>query len=488
MKKFIVILVLGMWMFSSCNEWLELNPANQISKEKLFSDEIGFQNALNGIYQKCAETNLYGKNLSWGALSMMAQNYETDPINDNADWYMSTYEYETEYGLSMINTIWSGLYNAIANCNLLLEEIASVDPSIFTLDTISKDLIMGEAYALRAFCHLDILRLFAPAPVRDNQARFVPYHDKYPSVVTVPLTTEETLDKIINDLVKAKDLVVYHDTVYNKTGMAYKQSARFQGQYTLKGGDFYNKRGYRLNYCAIIGLLARAYLYKGDIDNALKYAQHFYDRFYNGNKWFVFNSSYNYTTSLNYKQKKYLEECLFAFYNRDLLEIVETYCNEGYYATSLQLADYDGVFGEDPDDYRSYLVSSDLEHHVYKYREVGNYQVDDVEGLAIPILRLSEIYYILIECHYLKGNQAECLRLLNEFRGKKGCKRQISSLSGLQDLYDILINDARREFVGEGQLFFMYKRLSRDILIKDGVYVGTEERMTFKVPDSQNFY
>lgn len=80
------------------------------------------------------------------------------------------------------------------------------------------------------------------------------------------------------------------------------------------------------------------------------------------------------------------------------------------------------------------------------------------------------------------------MRLLKEFRDKKGCKRQISSVSDIGSLYDILINDARREFVGEGQLFFMYKRLNRNILVENGEITASEERMTFKVPDSQNFY
>ena len=140
------------------------------------------------------------------------------------------------------------------------------------------------------------------------------------------------------------------------------------------------------------------------------------------------------------------------------------------------------------DDYRSNLVSNDDEHNIYKYRRVDNYQRDDVEGKAIPVIRLSEIYYILMECNFLKGNKTECLRLLKEFRDKKGCKRQISSVSDIGSLYDILINDARREFVGEGQLFFMYKRLNRNILVENGEITASEERMTFKVPDSQNFY
>ena len=119
---------------------------------------------------------------------------------------------------------------------------------------------------------------------------------------------------------------------------------------------------------------------------------------------------------------------------------------------------------------------------------MNNYQQDNVEGTAIPVLRLSEMYYILMECNFLKGNTTECLRLLKEFRSKKGSKRSITSVGDIRSLYDILINDARREFIGEGQLFFMYKRLNRNILVKNGEITASEERMTFKVPDSQNFY
>lgn len=490
MKKILIIVCLQVGLLCSCNKWLDIDPVNQIGKDELFEEESGFQNALNGIYQKLAESDLYGKNLSWGALSFMEQDYDLNYAYDYTDALMGNFEYnEVDYSLLLIDNVWSGLYNAIANCNLLLKEISEVSPSLFAMDTIAKDLITGEAYALRAFCHLDLLRLFAPAPVVDGQVALVPYQASYPSEITTPLSTEETIDLIIEDLLKAKDLVAYHDTIYNKAGMAYKQASLFEGVYVnmIKGGDFYNKRGYRLNYCAIIGLLARAYLYKGDIDNALLYAQHFYDRFYNGNKWFAFSSSTNYTTTLPYKQKKYLDECLFAFYNANLLLEVES-----YYATSTysecRLADYEGLFANDGDDWRSYLFSTDNAHYIYKYREVNNYSVDDVEGLAIPVLRLSEIYYTLIECNYLKGNVEEALRLLNELRSKKGCKRQITSINGISDLYEILINDARREFVGEGQLFFMYKRLNRDIKVAGGVITATEERMVWDIPDSQIFY
>lgn len=484
---FIIILFAQGVCLMSCSKWLDINPENQIGKDQLFEDEMGFQNALNGIYQKCSETSLYGKNLSWGALSLMAQNYRQEFIRDLTDQYFGKYEYESAEVLQAIDGIWSGMYNVIANCNLLLKEIASKPASMFMLDTVAKNLIEGEAYALRAMAHFDLIRLFASAPNKNADMAVVPYHDTYPSEVTLPLKTKDAIDRVIKDLLHAKDLVAYHDTSYNKEAFLHGASGRFGKSEGIKGGDFFKKRGYRLNYCAIVGMLSRVYMYKGDVDQALFYAQYFYDRFYKNNAWFFFNTPEDYTTSLIYKQKKYLEECIFAFYNRDLLQNVESYC-AGDNGSDLLLADYDGIFYDDTDDYRASLLSDSDEHFIYKYRDVNSSLRNEFEGYTIPVLRISEIFYILIEGHYLKGNVTQALELLKELRMKKGAKRQISSIESLDHLYDILVNDARREFIGEGQLFFMYKRLNRDILIENGSIAAMEERMTFKVPDSQNFY
>ena len=50
---------------TSCDEWLEINPKNEISNEQLFASGIGYRNALNGIFQDCSKPGLYGKSLSW---------------------------------------------------------------------------------------------------------------------------------------------------------------------------------------------------------------------------------------------------------------------------------------------------------------------------------------------------------------------------------------------------------------------------------------
>ncbi len=483
MKKILFILPILTISLISCNKWLEVRPKSEIIKDVVFSNEVGFHNALNGIYQKCSEPSLYGKTLSWGLLSCIAQNYAsaTNIVEQSAMRYL----YQSERILPLINSVWSQSYNAIANCNILLNEIENVQPSLFTLDTTGRNVIKGEALALRAMLHLDWLRLFAPSVMNDLNATLVPYYDIYPSQITIPLTTVETLKRITDDLLKAKNLLAFHDTILNRNAIN-SRTARYDGSVlgTVDGGEFFSKRGFRMNYCAVIALLSRVHLYKGDYENAFIFAKHFYDEFIiSDRRYFNFSSSSDYSGALASRQKKYLSESPFSFYNRNLLNTVENY----YASNTLPIGDVVNIFYEDEDDYRLYLIEREVEGYgnSLKYRMVNSDMTDNVEGRAIPIFRMSEIYYTLIEYYYRMGDVDESLRLLKEYRSGKGCKRQILAISGQSELYDILINDARREFIGEGQLFFMYKRLNYPILFEGGNYPPIEERMTFQIPDSQ---
>ena len=59
----------------------------------------------------------------------------------------------------MIQSIWSNSYNAVANCNNLIDRAQKEDPSKFAEGEEERNLIWGEALALRAFIHFDLLLL-----------------------------------------------------------------------------------------------------------------------------------------------------------------------------------------------------------------------------------------------------------------------------------------------------------------------------------------
>ena len=68
--------------------------------------------------------------------------------------------------------MWNSNYNAIANCNYLLKNIAEKG-SVMNEDL--RQLVEGEALALRAFLHFDLLRGYAPSFKMVKNEPAIPY-------------------------------------------------------------------------------------------------------------------------------------------------------------------------------------------------------------------------------------------------------------------------------------------------------------------------
>ena len=95
MKKynFAIIGVTLLLSLSACNDWLDIDPSDQVSSEKLFESGDGFRNALNGIYIAMSSSELYGRELSWGLASVLSQTYADNDIAKSKA-YGSSMEYE----------------------------------------------------------------------------------------------------------------------------------------------------------------------------------------------------------------------------------------------------------------------------------------------------------------------------------------------------------------------------------------------------------
>ena len=71
---------------------------------------------------------------------------------------------------------------------------------------------------------------------------------------------------------------------------------------------------------------------------------------------------------------------------------------------------------------------------------------------------------------------------MNELRAARNVPGLLSLPS---DFYTELIREYRRELLGEGQLFFLYKRLNRSLVIGSGVDMIGEKAYTFPIPVSE---
>ena len=506
MKNKILILLLCCFGFlTSCSEWLEVESKKEISAELLFEEGVGFRNALNGIFQDCGKSGLYGKSLSWGALSAIAQTYDLVETKDEI-YYFKDFKYNNDANMiSIYSNWWNSMYNIIANINTLLAHIEDADPSIFAEGEKEKNLIKGEALAMRAFLHFDIVRLFAPAPSQNKDFKMIPYQNVFPLKITMPQSTNDLLDCVAADLLEAKELVVQWDTIDGINNMRADAGRRFDDTRNVPAaGKFFHSRIMRMNYCAIIGMLVRTYLYKGDYTEALTWARYFYNSFMTGGEalvegyeFFPYLAASEYSKATSTRPKKLLEEVIFGLYNANLLVEVENYYQSAKEAElkGLSLARFDKLFENDGDDYRKLYLFEDYGNEdvgelykSFKFREIAGSSMTAIEGPVIPNMRLPEMAYALIECEYRVGDKEKALTVLNQLRRAKGPKRVLAmeDISNLDKLLDILVNDMERETIGEGQVFFMYKRLNRDFVSpKNETIAISDEKVVFEIPDSQ---
>ncbi|HEY6901545.1 MAG TPA: RagB/SusD family nutrient uptake outer membrane protein, partial [Puia sp.] len=207
MKIYIQIICFTL-LLTSCKKWLDVKPESQVSKDELFSTPAGFEEAMNGVYSRCSEPNLYGKELSFGTPEVLAQNYAIPGRDPLAYLQTSLYNYNTIDFTTRKDSIWLGLYNAIANCNLILTNIEK-GKSLMTATDYA--LIKGEALGMRAYLHFDILRLFAPAPITNPAKPAIPYVTEFSNKVTPLSTVSAALTSILQDLNAAKALLKGND-------------------------------------------------------------------------------------------------------------------------------------------------------------------------------------------------------------------------------------------------------------------------------------
>lgn len=263
MKKIIYTMIIACTtLFASCDSWLEVKPYDQIAEGELQKSEEGYQKMLNGIYIDLNSDALYGQTLSVEMIEVMGGAYTIG--TDNSVWGnykdLSSYQYNTEYWRNRLDQTWNKAYALILNCNKILETIDG-NKNLFTDG--SYYIIKGEALALRAMLHFDMLRLFGPVYSKDSDKKAIPYYTKQTNSPEPILTAQEVMEKITTD---------YEDALNYLANDPVKTEGTMMSSTEDGSSNFLRYRALRLNYYAVEALMARAYLYMGNKAEAFKYA------------------------------------------------------------------------------------------------------------------------------------------------------------------------------------------------------------------------
>ena len=125
MKKLNFIIKYGLALlllsFYSCESWLNVTPSDRLSEEMLFNDREGFVKALNGVYIELNTNELYGRNLTAGALDVMGQYYSV-ASSSHAFYNYGGLVYTGNDEKALFDNMWQKCYAVIACCNTIIEK------------------------------------------------------------------------------------------------------------------------------------------------------------------------------------------------------------------------------------------------------------------------------------------------------------------------------------------------------------------------------
>lgn len=455
MKKILVGLALTATL-SSCEKWFDVRPSSIALATQHFERESGFNEQLIGVYTKMASSSLYGVNMSFGFAEVLSQNYDLN--SGNIYYPTAQYQYNNADVKSKIETIWTNSYNAIANLNVMLEHFDKVSPTIFSGDNFS--IYQAEALGLRAFLHFDLLRLFGTSTAAGGaNIAGIPYVSTYSNAITPMSTNAEVISKVKTDLLKALELY----------------------------GNIDSNNQNRFNRYAVLATLARVYQWEGDLDKAKATVEELLqkdDLFY----WVhhtTMESQHEYEWD-----KVFSTEAIFRLSIKDLDDVV----NE-YFATSAKASQLLNISTTKMDqifevtskgyggDYRfrnNYQFFGSTQYFS-KFYQFENSRYKDL----LPLIRLGEMYLILAEAELKTDKEAavERLNTIREHRGTLGNTPLEAANMTEAQVQDEIYKEYRKETIGEGQLFYYYKRLNKENI--PGAAVNPRSIYKLPLPDNE---
>lgn len=443
---------------ASCS-FLNIDAPGIVDREKMFSDEQGFRDALTGVYASLTSPALYGKELSFGFVDEVAQLYYND-YEKNETPLTKTYDlrYNDTDVRRRINSIWEEAYHSIAAINSLLEYAETS-----SLPHISQ--IRGEALALRAFVHFDLLRLFAPTADRNGET-FLPYVKVFGKTPQAYLTVSDFCTLLIQDLDEAHALLE-------------QDMASSAPVYVDKG--------------AVEAMLARVFLWRGDYPHAEHYARKVLEKNYmlvREEQVKMLFMGYNARTEciwVLHAPKLYLDvkQILYPSLRTNKLNMVRSNYKEIFQVSK---------FTPTSNDYRfqAYFTQTGWGKTVVtltklydkNYDETQKFQEGRVPG--VNMIRLPEMYYILAESTYATRKE-EALQALNAVITARGLRPlQLADIAAPEQFKRILLNEIIKEYWGEGQIFYAYKRLHMPMQGLNGkIHPATDGTYVLPIPEDE---
>lgn len=483
-KYMILCLCVAMGLtFTSCDDFLDITPEGQVNRNEQLSTTDGIEDALYGVYAQLRQSSLYGQELSFSALEVMSQTlYCSNKVESRAKTIAALGNYEYTYSgvETLFENIWVNMYENIRNVNSVLNS-----PLIVNATEYPFNIYRGEALALRAFMHFDLVRLYAEQYTVNPEADGIPYATEFSLNTPDFESLAKNYEHIITDLLEAERMLEDED--------------RYEGT-----SNFMLDRQIHLNKYAVKALLARVYLTMGNKEKALEYAVEVID-----SRQYVLKEKTEVVDDLAGILSA--KETLWGVYYPDMFSSVKEYLHDAKPSSFYISNNFVSLYEKDAAgiDFRNsaYFSTIDLGgvSTVRLIKLTDIYELKNIVGerpsdliLGVNMIRLPEMYYIAAEC-LLDVDYPLAVWYYEEVRAHRGLDPLAASNSNTaveededEDEGAVItdskltierINEERyKEYIGEGQAFFNMKRQNLDILSADGETTHKASSAIYVVP------
>lgn len=466
MKK--IYIIIGLFIsLTSCNNWLDVELDNKVDDDKQFSTAQGFKEALAGIYSEMSKSGMYGGRLTMEYIDALVHYYSANSSYE----YWTKYDYNNSGCRSVISSMWNSLYSNISQANCILEW---ADKNRGVMTENERNQVRGEALALRAFMHFDLYRLFASDVKRAPKAEGIPYNKQFGVSLPPMYSVEEVLQLVINDLLEA-EVCLKNDPIENVIPYEIKTSTP-QGDIVDKAAkdkaDLYVAR---VNLYAVKAMLARAYQARGENEEAIKKAKEVIDC----GKFRLLQAS-----SIDQSEKMvdllFSDEHIFSLRNKQLHTYAQGIFREKTGSgAALRMTDSYNLYQGNRDDFRFSKWYDDFDF--IKYLPDTN----TIFPQKVPLIKLSEMYLLIAECYY-NTDKDMARKYVNLLRRNRIRGNQEGALDWMYMSKQDIFSEMRREYIGEGQMWYVYKRNNLDLPGGlDGTIEASDDVYVFPLPDAE---
>ena len=366
--------------------------------------------------------------------------------------------------------IWKSAYAAINHINNIIEHAED------DIDTYRHSgLYLGEALALRALTHLELLKLFGPPYWAEDAVKkqVLPYVTKYSFDIKDFDSYDKVYDAILSDLGRAEKYLAEDETLV-------------PAERDKTANSFTDARIAHMNLYAVQALTAKVYWSRNDLDNAEKYAEKV-----------ISSGKFSFRPVSAFVQPDNgtldLHETIFGlFVNDETAMMKKLSLAETVGASALNLAtDYAVLYEKNAGASTDYRLSAWFDPAIPACRKMvnsifiaGNNTYNGKSILGYDVIRLPELYYIIAEANITK-DPAKAKEYFDKVLKSRG--RETLEESGEALTKDLLFEERKREFYCEGFTWFDMKMERKDILTVSGKVLPGDVAATYMltVPDEE---